>query len=287
MTTMSGKLSTSSPGPMQINLQAIINSRLSPAKRRFVPRFLIRALERLVRQDELNGILRRTYPAVGTEFAKAALADLDIRVKVEGVGNIPETGRVVFAANHPLGGLDGIALIAVLGSVYGDERLRFPVNDLLTNVKPLDNIFVGINKYGRQGRQAAESLNSVWESADKQIVIFPAGLVSRLGKNGKIADLEWQKNFIAKALEYDRDIIPVRVVARNSMTFYRTARWRKRLRLRVNLEQALLPGELCKARGSSITIIIGKRIPIDELRKKGRKPKELAAQIRDIVLSMA
>lgn len=273
-------------GPMHIDLQAIIDSRLSPGKRRLVPRALVRWLERVVRQDDLNGILSRTYPAVGTEFAKAALADLDITVKVVGADNIPPQGRFVFASNHPLGGLDGIALIALLGGIYGDERLRFPVNDLLLNVRPLDNVFVGINKFGRQGRRAAEALNDVWADPDKQVVIFPAGLVSRLGKGGVIADLEWQKSFVAKAMEYDRDIIPVRVIARNTMRFYRAARWRKRLHIGVNLEQALLPGEVCKARGSRITIVIGKPIPCSVLREKGRKPKELAAEIRDIVYSL-
>lgn len=284
---MASSAQHTSEGPIQIDLQDILRKRLSPGKWRFVPRRAVRVLERLIRQDELNGILRRTYPAVGTEFAKAVLADLNITVEVVGADNIPAVGRFVFASNHPLGGLDGIALIAVLGELYGDEHLRFPVNDLLLNVKPLDNIFVGINKYGRQGRRAAENLNSVWSAADKQVVIFPAGLVSRLGKGGKIADLEWHKNFVAKALEFDRDIIPVRVVARNSMRFYRLARWRKRLHIGVNLEQALLPSELCKARGSKIIIKFGKPLKIDDLRKKDRKPKELAAQIRDIVVGMA
>lgn len=273
-------------GPLQIDLQAIVDSRLSPAKRRFVPRWLVRAVERLVRQEELNGILNRTYPAVGTEFAEAVLADLDIAVKVVGKENIPPQGSFVFASNHPLGGLDGIALIAVLGRLYGDGRLRFPVNDILLNVRPLDNIFVGINKYGRQGRRAAATLNDIWGDLDKQVAIFPAGLVSRLGKGGVIADLEWQKNFVAKAMEFGRDIVPVRVIAHNSMRFYRAARWRKRLHIGVNLEQALLPGEMCKARGSEITIMFGKPIPSSELRAKGRKPKELAAEIKDIVYSL-
>lgn len=273
-------------GPLHIDLQAIVKNRVSKGKRRFIPRALVRGVEKLIHQEELNGILSRTYPAVGTEFAKASLADLDMTVEVEGLDNIPEEGRFVFASNHPLGGLDGIALIAVLGEIYGDEHLRFPVNDLLLNVKPLDNIFVGINKFGKQGRQAAEELNKVWESPDQQVIIFPAGLVSRLGKKGVIADLEWQKNFVAKALEFNRDIIPVRVVAQNSMRFYRTAKWRKRLGIKFNFEQALLPGELCKSRGKTIKIQIGKPIPIAELRSKGLKPKELADHIRSIVYSM-
>lgn len=273
-------------GPLRIDLQRIVNERLSKGKRRFVPRWLVRRLERLVRQEELNGILERTYPKVGTEFAKGSLEDLNVSLKVEGMENIPSEGRFVFASNHPLGGLDGIALIAVLGAKYGDDHLRFPVNDLLLNVKPLDNVFVGINKYGSQGRETAERLNKVWSDPDKQIVIFPAGLVSRLGKKGVIADLEWQKSFVAKAVETERSIIPVRIDALNTRGFYRFARWRKRLHIGVNLEQALLPGQVCKSKGKTIRIIFGKPIDPQSLRENKAKPKEIAAQIRKLVYEL-
>lgn len=270
-------------GPLRIDLNAILRNRLSPAKYRMIPRFLIRGVERLIKQDELNGVLERTYPKRGTEFAVAALEDLGVKVEVRGLDNVPESGRFVFASNHPLGGLDGIALIAVLGAKYGDEHLRFPVNDLLMNVKPLDGIFTGINKFGRQGRASASCINEIYASDDKQVAIFPAGLVSRLGKRGVIADLTWQKAFVAKALEFDRDIIPVRIVAQNSMLFYRTARWRKRLHIGVNLEQVLLPSELFKASGSTITLIFGEPVTCHELRSCRLKPMESAAKLREKV----
>lgn len=271
---------------MRIDLRAIVRKRLSPAKRRLVPGFLVRMVEGLVCQDRLNGVLERTWPAEGTAFARAALDDLGVSVEVRGLDNIPSEGRFIFASNHPLGGLDGIALIAVLGELYGDERLRFPVNDLLLNVRPLDGVFVGINKFGRQGRRSASNLNEIYASEDKQVAIFPAGLVSRLGKGGAIADLTWQKAFVAKAVEYGRHIVPVRVVAHNSMMFYRAARWRKRLRIGVNLEQVLLPSELFKARGSVIKIIFGKPVTCAWLRSRldaGMRPLELAAEIRETV----
>lgn len=271
---------------MRIDLRAIVRSRLSPGKRRLVPGFLVRMVERLVRQDQLNGVLERTWPAEGTCFARAVLADLGVTLDVQGLDNIPSEGRFIFASNHPLGGLDGIALIAVLGELYGDDRLRFPVNDLLLNVRPLDGVFVGINKFGRQGRASAAGLNEIYASEDKQVAIFPAGLVSRLGKGGAIADLTWQKAFVAKAVEYGRHIVPVRVVAHNSMMFYRAARWRKRLHIGVNLEQVLLPSELFKARGSVIKIIFGKPVTCAWLRSRldaGVRPLELAAEIREMV----
>ncbi|MCM1224810.1 MAG: 1-acyl-sn-glycerol-3-phosphate acyltransferase, partial [Lachnospiraceae bacterium] len=170
-------------GPLQIDLQRIVEERMPKGKRRWIPRWLVRRVEKLVCQDELNGILQRTYPNTGHAFATAALRDLDITVEVRGMENIPETGRFIFASNHPLGGLDGIALISVLGEKYGDDKLRFPVNDMLMNVRPLRGVFIPINKFGRQGREAARKLAETYAS-DAQIIFFPAGLVSRLHKGG-------------------------------------------------------------------------------------------------------
>lgn len=272
-------------GPLQINLRKIIDDRVPPSKRRFIPSWLISRLERLVRQRELNEILAHTYPARGVDFAKAALKDLEISVQVSGMENIPEQGRFIFASNHPLGGLDGIALIAVLGEKYGNEGIRFPVNDLLMNVEPLRDIFLPVNKFGRQGREGAKRLQEVYAS-DCQVLYFPAGLVSRLGKEGRIADLEWQKTFVSKALEHGRDIIPVFFSGQNSMHFYRTARWRRRLHIGFNFEQVLLPSELVKARGSRFRVSFGAPVTVEEMLASGKKPRQLAEEIRERAYSL-
>lgn len=264
---------------LQIDLQQIIEQRVPRRIRRFLPSFLIKGLIRLIRQDELNGILQRTYPKRGVDFAQAALDDLNITIEVEGIENIPADGRLIFASNHPLGGLDGIALIAVLGKHFGKDAIRFPVNDLLMNVEPLRNLFIPINKFGRQGREAAKQLQEAYAS-ERQLLYFPAGLVSRLGKGGQIADLEWQKTFVVKAIENERDIVPVFFDGLNTRKFYRTARWRKRLRIGFNFEQILLPSELVKASGSRFRIVIGKPISWRALKESGKQPKQLAAEIR-------
>ncbi len=265
----------SASGPLQIDLQKIVTERV-PGR---VPRCLVSLMEKLIRQRELNGILARTYPARGVEFASAALRDLDISVETRGLENIPEQGRFIFASNHPLGGLDGITLISVLGSRYGDDGIRFPVNDLLMNVEPLRGIFIPINKFGAQGRQAARGLQEAFAS-EAQLLYFPAGLVSRLGRGGRIADLQWHKAFVAKAIEHDRDIIPVYFSGRNSMLFYRLAKWRRRLGIRFNFEQILLPSELVKSRGSRYTITFGTPVRCSDMRASGKSPLLLAEQIK-------
>lgn len=266
---------------MEIDLNKILTGRMAPWKRRLIPPGVIGGLEKIVHQDELNALLRAAAPAVGSEFASDILRELNISISIEGLENIPENGRFIFASNHPLGGLDGIALIKVLGEKYGDDNIRFPVNDMLLHVEPLRNVFLAINKYGSQSRAATIALNEAYAS-DCQICIFPAGLVSRLHDDGKIRDLEWHKSFVSKAIEYNRDIIPVRFIGQNSMRFYRTARLRKQLGVKVNIEQALLPSELCKSRNKHFRIIFGQPIDPKQLKAAGMTLQQIANHISQL-----
>lgn len=272
-------------GPIEINLRKILKERLPRKFSRLVPGFLISPLERLIRQNELNEMLRVGYPLRGSAFAARILQHLELTVEVKGLDKLPTDKRVMFASNHPLGGLDGIALIAVLGEKYSDDGVRFLVNDMLMNVEPLRDVFLPINKYGSQGRNAAKAINEALNS-NMQILQFPAGLVSRLHDDGTISDLEWQKAFVTKSIEFKRDIVPVKFEAQNTMRFYRTARWRKKFGLKVNIEQALLPGELCRAKGNRFRIIFGEPISWESLKSRSESPKILAAEIREKVYGL-
>lgn len=272
---------------LQLDIEGILRKRIPSRKQKFIPGFLYGALSRLIHQDELNEMLRIGYPSQGSEFSRKVLEHLDIEVTVEGAENLPaKDRRVVFASNHPLGGLDGIALIAVLGQRYGDENIRFLVNDLLMNVEPLGTVFLPINKYGSQARAAAEAINAEY-AFDRQIVIFPAGLVSRLHPGGEVHDLKWQKAFVQKAIENDRDIVPVRFVALNRKRFYRLAKWRKKLGIKVNIEQATLPAELCASRGKRFRIIIGQPVSVSELRASGKSFPQLAEDLRAAIYRLS
>lgn len=266
--------------PLQIiDLSAIIRGRVKGWKGRLIPSFLLHALERVIRQRELNDMLRYAYPERGSLFARAILRHLDITLHICGLEDLPDDEPLVFASNHPLGGLDGIALVAVLGEKFGDRNIAVLVNDMLMNVAPLRDVFLPVNKYGRQQRAAAENINEAFRQG-RHMVYFPAGLVSRLHDDGTIADLEWHKAFVAKALEFNRRIIPIRFEALNTMTFYRMARLRKKIGLKINIEQALLPSELVKCRGKKFHITFG--APIDPAieAKKGSTPIQTAAKIR-------
>lgn len=271
-------------GPLKLNLHAILRNRLPKKVSRFFPDFVISWLARVIRQDEMNEILRITYPLRGSKFSSKVLEHLDIKVKIKGLENLPP-GRFIFASNHPLGGLDGITLIAILGEKYGDENIKFLVNDMLMNVEPLKERFLPVNKFGRQGRDAAVKINEAMES-DIQILQFPAGLCSRKLKKNKIEDLEWQKSFITKAIEFQRDIVPLYFEGENSKKFYNTARWRKKLGIKFNIEQILLPSEVCKARGKEFKVTFGQPISWRQLKESKKSAPQLASEIRSLVYQL-
>lgn len=271
-------------GPLRIDLRNIVNKRLG-ARAKWVPAFLLHGLERIIHQEELNRLLDAAYPAEGSEFSLKILKELDIRLDVRGLEKLPVGEAFEFVCNHPLGGLDGIALVGVLGKHYGDENIRVLVNDMLMNVEPLKKVFLPVNKYGTQGRTAAKAIGDAYSSG-KQIVMFPAGLVSRKQSDGSIRDLAWQKSCVVKALASGRRIVPVRFEGLNSSKFYNLAYWRKRLHIGINLEQALLPSELCGAKGSTYSITFGDPIDVSEMRSGGMLPQDIAAELRKRVYSL-
>lgn len=254
----------------------------NPKLAKWIPRFVYSFLERIICQDQINDFISKYGDRKGLDFSDGILEYLNISFRVEGEENLPDpAGKYIFAANHALGGPDGIILISFLGQKY--PHLKFPVNDLLMNLKNLNNIFLPVNKHGALAKEAAVKIDEAYAS-NCQMIMFPAGMVSRKS-HGVIQDPEWQKSFVAKAIKYQRDIVPIRVVGRNSNFFYNLANFRTGIGLKINVEMMFLPKETFKKKGSKFTIRIGKPIPWQSL-DKSKTHKEWAATIRDIVYSL-
>jgi len=270
--------------PVCIDLDAVLRSKLG-AKARWVPRFVVDWLKRTVHQDELNDILRRHAGLYGADFCRAILDEFDVGLKVRQPLGAPdrENSRVIIVCNHPLGGLDGMALIHYFTNYYGTE-VRFVVNDILMAVEPLRNVFIPVNKHGSQSRASLRALD-VEMSGDRPIVIFPAGLVSRKGKGGAIRDLKWNKMFVTKALQYRRNVLPVHFSGHNSPFFYNLALWRKRLLVPFNIEMLYLPDEVIRSRGKQFTLTVGSII--DYRNMAGASPADVADRIKELVYTLA
>jgi putative hemolysin len=181
---------------------------------------------------------------------------LGITYRVNGAELLPAEGRYIFVSNHPLGGLDGMVFIKELSSHY--SSVKFPVNDILLYLKNYSGIFVPVNKHGALGREAARLIEDAYAS-DSQILYFPAGICSRRNK-GVIKDLPWQKSFVAKAVQYNRDVVPCYFSGRNSSFFYNLASLRTRLGIKANLEMLYLADEMFKQKGKDLDLVFGEPI---------------------------
>lgn len=266
--------------PIKIDVDKVLRDRLS-GHYKYIPRFVVRWLERTICQDRLNAILEKMADKNSVDAATAALDEMNITVKATGLDHLYD-GRFMFVSNHPLGGLDGLALISLLGNRY-DKKIKFLVNDLLMAVEPLRGVFLPVNKYGKQSRDVATQIEEALKS-DNQFITFPAGLCSRMQPDGSIADLPWQKAAVVHATNYQRDIVPVYFDAHNSRFFYRFAKWRKRLGIKFNIELIFLPKEMLKKCGNTLQVIIGEPIPWTAI--DASRPKQEAARLREIVINM-
>lgn len=266
--------------PIKIDLDEVLRLRAS-SYYRFIPGWLIKKLENYICQDQMNELLRVNAGLDGVEFCSGVLENLGVNYQVHGA--LPsDDSRVVVVSNHPLGGLDGMILADMVSRQYGGRKdVRFVVNDLLNFVTPLRSIFIGVNKHGDQSRSAAAQLDEAFGS-DKPIIMFPAGLVSRKGADGTVADLQWHKMVVNKAILYRRNIIPVYFSGHNSQFFYKFARFRTRLGLKFNIEMVCLPREIFKSAGSSFDIHIGHPISWSDLRG-GKDAQAQADDLRNAV----
>lgn len=253
----------------------------SPGIAKFIPGFVYSYLKRILHIDFLNDILERNGHLIGIEFVEQVVHDFNIKEHINGFENIPNSGRFIFASNHPLGGFDGLLLMKYVNKKLG--KLKFLSNDILMNIPNLSPMFVAVNKHGGHSRDAAKALLEVYNS-DQQVLIFPAGLASRKIK-GKIVDLDWKKHFISKSIKHKRDVIPIFIEGRNSNRFYRIANFRKFFRIKWNLEMFFLPDETVKHRNTDIPIYFGKPIPYTTF-DKSKTHKEWTDWVKEQVYNL-
>jgi len=264
----------------EIDVKRIFQEK-NPKLARLIPGFIYRYIKKIIHQDELNEILPRITHLEGLEFVREGLRYLDVDIQTQGKEYIPRSGRYIFVANHPLGGLDGLVFAKEVGDVF--PRVKFIVNDILMNLKNLDPIFLPVNKHGRQSFEYVRKIENAYDS-DVQILNFPAGLCSRK-VGGKIVDLKWHKNFIVKAKKHQRDVIPVHISGRNSNFFYNLAKIRKFLGIKSNIEMLYLPNEMFKQKSKNIVITFGKPVSYQTFDKR-HKPEEWASLLREFVYDL-
>jgi len=275
-----------------IDVRALFAAK-NPRLLKIIPGFFFTIIKRIIHQDNVNLYIYKHREKFGLDFVSAILAEFGVNIEAVKASSqpgpvpvadpiIPPTGRFIIASNHPLGGLDGLALLHAVGKVRPD--VVFPVNDLLMFLPGLEPVFIPINKHGKN-TENVEIIQQTFAS-EKTILYFPAGLVSRKGKKGTIKDLEWKKTFITQARRYNRDIIPVYITGRNTSFFYNLANFRKKLGIKANIEMLFLPDQMFRQKNKTVRLTFGDPVPVSTFDRL-HTDQEWAAIIRDKVYSLA
>lgn len=238
-----------------IDVRKILNDK-NKTLAQVLPNFVVNYLKRIVHEDEVNAFIEKNGHLRNHDFVNACFAEMGAKVTFTGLENIPATGGCIVAANHPLGGLDAIGLMKIIGQKRPD--IRFFVNDILLNLQGFGELFVGVNKHGKNPKENLRLMDEVFAS-DNCVLFFPAGLVSRRN-NGIVRDLEWQKSFVTKAISYKKTIIPTFIGGENSHFFYNLANFRKKFNIKANLEMLYLADEMYRQRNQTINYVFGERL---------------------------
>ena len=201
----------------------------------------------------------------GPDFVDAFLKDLNVNYEVAGMEHLADLkeGPFITVSNHPYGGLDGLALIDLMGHFRRDYKVM--ANQILTLVKTIKDNFISVVPATKDAAKATkESVAGVRKAIGQvrdghPLGIFPAGAVSDFHlRDFRIYDREWQKSAIRLIHKLKVPVVPIRFFDRNSAFFYflGLVNWKVRT-LR-------LPMEVLNKAGQRVRIGIGPVVTADE-----------------------
>lgn len=246
-----------------------------------LPKFVISYLKRILHQEEINKIIDENKDLKNEDFCLEIVERFNLRLTSNGTEHIPQNGGAIFVVNHPLGGMDAMALVAVLSQYRKD--IKFLVNDILLTLENLKGLFVGVDKHASNVKKALTEVEALFAS-ENAIFIFPAGLVSRkIGS--KVVDLEWKKTFVTQSKKYNKPVVPVYLDGELSPFFYRLAKLRRWLRVKMNFEMLYLVDELFKQKNKSIGITFGEPILAEQF-NNAKTDKQWAQWVKERVYSL-
>ncbi len=244
---------------MQININQILEKFAAEAisKHPFLKsKAIIKSLNSILKLDKVNSFLAENSDKQDFDFIDSVLHHLNFSYYMSNRhrANVPSEGRLIIVANHPLGGLDGLALLRAISEVRKDVKIV--ANQVLSEIPNLANLLLPYNVFSVQSQKKnilriEEALNN-----EEAVIFFPAGEVSRLQTNG-IRDKQWMKGAVSFASKTKSPVLPVFIEGRNSAGFYTSSLIYK------HFSTFLLPGELFRSKDKNITLKIGNIIPAE------------------------
>ena len=240
--------------------------------RKMVPFFdgkkrLVNFLLKFLSVDKVNWIHDHNCDTPGVPFTARLLKDLNIKLRIdneERLDNLPE-GSFITVSNHPLGALDGIALIKIVG----ERRPKFKVmvNMVLNYISAMRPNFIAVDALASSDpKKKAVSMQGIKAAmmqvrSGEPMGFFPAGAVSKLNRSLHIEDREWQPTIIRLIKQMKVPVVPIYFHTRNSwwFTFLGMVSWQ--------LRTLRLPAEVFRKKNATMHISIGETISVEEIEK--------------------
>jgi len=237
-------------------------------------------LRTLFHETEVQQFEQRYQHLSGIDFVEQVLDYFDFTYSVSerDLVKIPTHGKIVIVANHPLGTLDGLALLKMVHKIRPDVKVV--ANQMLGTLNALKPLFLTVDNIG--GKTTRDSLKEIinYVKNDSAVIIFPAGEVSRLGPKG-IKDGEWSKGFLNIANNANAPVLPIHINGRNSFLFYALSIIAK------PVSTFWLVHEMFKQENKSIIFTVGEKIEHESYTQKNVSLHDTAALFRRHIYKLA
>ena len=253
--------------------------RLAGPRARSFSQPVVELLRKIAGEERIRAALAESGALSGFDFVERMLEHFQVRYQLSNTDreSIPAEGRLVIVANHPLGALDALALLHLIGTVRRDVRIL--ANDVLVQLTQLSPLLLPVNVFGGRGTGGLRDAYRALE-AEQALIVFPSGEVSRLGPQG-VRDARWSSGFVRLARHAEAPVLPVHIAAYNSPTFYGLSLLAK------PLSTLLLAREIFGAAKANIGMQVGDTVPAAELKRADRSPDQVAAAMRRHVYQLA
>lgn len=236
-------------------------------------------ISKILKVKELNKIFEIYHDKYNFDFIDSFFEYINFKsiVSNEDIKKIPAKGKLVCIANHPLGALDGLALLHTVGKVRKDVKII--ANNILLNLDFLKDLFLPVDSLSKKIQKT--SINLIIESLkrDEAIIIFPGASVARLTLSG-IRDYHWKDGAFKFALKYNAPILPFYVSGKNSMIFY-FANF-----IHTKLPNLLLAREILKKSNKSIELKVGELIEPENLKKSNLNIETIKQLLRNYIINI-
>ncbi|WP_233144511.1 lysophospholipid acyltransferase family protein [Methyloprofundus sedimenti] len=236
-------------------------------------------LKTLLHEDDFNEVIERNQHLRGFAFLDKFFKyfKFSYQVSPDSYNNIPSEGRLVIVANHPIGTLDGLALVKLIRAVRPDVRIV--ANQILSYVEPLKSVFLTVDVLsGKSNKQAYKAMLEALEN-DEAVILFPAGEVSRITPKG-IHDGKWQGGFLKLAKKAKAPVLPIHIKASNSALFYAASALYK------PMGTMLLVQEMFNKKNKELKFKVGSPIPYQAFSESKENNKQLCQRFRRHVLNL-